>query len=683
MPTGFRRAGLGYSATALLACAGMGCGGPAASDRPGPDSFIGGQVVGEDGSPEAGVWVIAESTDVMSSDGRSFDVFRKIVVTNDEGRFVVPELPEGRYDVWVRGYGLLDSKPSWNRPGSYPASPGTRDLSIRVQRAPTPREASRVYPASYWFSLLELPQADHFPGGGDGGIGGAMESQAQWMGDLKLGCALCHQMGAAATRLPSQEAFDVGIRKVARMAVAANRFGYPSLSGALGNWGERIRDGAVPPAPERPEGLERNLVITQWEIGDPVSFMHDLSTTDRRNPSVNAGGPIYVIDEGQDWLFILDPVRHTWERKRVPIHPDGEQIQEYFGLGDPTWDGHSTFAGAYAHGSSRPHNPMLDDQGRVWLTTGTNGGLRPDFCPEDATVTSFTMYDPETDAFEVIPTCFWTHHLEFDADGVLWSCDLGWFDPGAYDPDDPSSLERAQGWTRRAVDSNGDGVADTPLPTRSYGIYPSPDGSIWNTRPSPFPGSLNYYDPGTDTHEVFSAPGHAHGPRGVTVDSNGIVWTAFAGSGHLGRFDRSRCGQTWGLGDQCPEGWTLWKTPGPTFQGFEPRGPEDNANADMHYYVWVDRQNASGLGENVVIVNGTNSDSQLIFHPESEEWTTLRVPYPLGYYTRLVDARIDDPDAGWKGRGLWSNYSSMSLLHTETRRAAVVRMQLRPDPLAR
>src|SRR5262247_3397044 len=62
---------------------------------------IGGVVTGVNG-PEAGVWVIAETTELPTK-------FARIVVTDDQGRYVVPDLPKARYQVWVRGYGLVDS----------------------------------------------------------------------------------------------------------------------------------------------------------------------------------------------------------------------------------------------------------------------------------------------------------------------------------------------------------------------------------------------------------------------------------------------------------------------------------------------------------------------------------------------------------------------------------------------
>ena len=125
--------------------------------------YISGRVVSEDAVPEAGVWVIAESKDVMANDGRGPDSYRKIVVTDDAGRFLLPDLPSGTYDVWVRGYGLVDSRASWTLSGQHLVRPGTRDLQITVETAQTPQQAARVYPANYWYSLLKLPPATAFP----------------------------------------------------------------------------------------------------------------------------------------------------------------------------------------------------------------------------------------------------------------------------------------------------------------------------------------------------------------------------------------------------------------------------------------------------------------------------------------------------------------------------------------
>jgi hypothetical protein len=64
----------------------------------------------------------------------------------------------------------------------------------------------------------------------------------------------------------------------------------------------------------------------------------------------------------------------------------------------------------------------------------------------------------------------------------------------------------------------------------------------------------------------------------------------------------------------------------------------------------------------------------------------FRVPYPIGYFTKWMDGRVDDPNGGWKGKSLWSTYATRTMFHLETGKGAlpkVVRFQLRPDPLAR
>src|SRR4029450_1572158 len=106
--------------------------------------------------PEAGVWVIAETTDLGTK-------FRKIVVTDDQGRYVLPDLPKANYKVWVRGYGLVDSTPVEKSPGS--------TLNLTATIAPTPQAAAQYYPSNYWFSLLSVPNADEFPGTGPYGNG--------------------------------------------------------------------------------------------------------------------------------------------------------------------------------------------------------------------------------------------------------------------------------------------------------------------------------------------------------------------------------------------------------------------------------------------------------------------------------------------------------------------------------
>ena len=111
---------------------------------------IGGVVTGPRG-PEAGVWVIAETKELPTR-------LIKIVVTDDRGRYLVPGLPKSSYDVWVRGYGLIDSPKVKALPG--------KALNLRAVTAPSPSAAAEYYPAQYWFSLLQVPPKSDFPGTG-------------------------------------------------------------------------------------------------------------------------------------------------------------------------------------------------------------------------------------------------------------------------------------------------------------------------------------------------------------------------------------------------------------------------------------------------------------------------------------------------------------------------------------
>jgi len=170
----------------------------------------------------------------------------------------------------------------------------------------------------------------------------------------------------------------------------------------------------------------------------------------------------------------------------------------------------------------------------------------------------------------------------------------------------------------------------------------------------------------------------------VDVDTNGLVWVVLSATSQLASFDRSKCKVLTGptaTGQHCPEGWTIYPFPGPNF-----KGATDHNTAEWAYYDFVDRFNTLGLGANVPIVTGTNSDSLMAFNPTTKTWIVMRVPYPMGLYERGMDGRIDDVNTGWKGRGIWTNNGSRALWHTEGGKTALsqyTHFQIRPDPLAK
>jgi hypothetical protein len=680
---------------------------------------IGGVVAGPNG-PEAGVWVIAETGDLPTK-------FARIVVTDDHGRYVLPDLPDARYDIWVRGYGLVDSPKMQTEPGL--------TLNLEATPAPSPREAAQYYPAGYWFSMLRVPPASEFPGTGPqgNGINTDLESQAQFLRILKSGtCMACHQLGSRGTReIPaSLGTFPSSVhaweRRLMSGQAGANMIGGLGQLGRertlqmFADWTDRIAAGEVPPAPRRPQGIERNVVITLWDWADPKAYLHDLVGTDRRNPTMNAYGPLYgALEASADYVPVLNPRTHTASQIPLTLRDPNTQpaaapqmvaASPYWGE-EPIWTSRANV-----------HNPMLDDKGRVWLTSVVRPADNPDFCREGSSHPSarvfpvnragrhLAVYDPKTDKLTHISTCFSTHHLMFaeDENNTLWTSGggqvVGWLNTKMFD--ETGDEARSQGWTPLIMDTNGNGRRDEYVqpnepvdPTKDkrfgsglYAVAPAPDGSVWGTTLG-FPGAVVRLVPGpnpseTALVEVYELPwgnprasGQGFSPRGGDVDRNGVYWTALA-SGHLASFDRRKCqGPLNGpqaTGQHCPEGWTFYEEPLPQLQGVAYEG-----SAEGSYYTWVDQFNTSGLGENVPINTGNASEGLLAL--KDGEWVVLRVPYPMGFYTKWVDGRIDDPNAGWKGRGLWATISTRAPFHMEGGKGTtskVLHFQIRPDPLA-
>jgi hypothetical protein len=682
-----------------------------------PDD-ISGVVTGPKG-PEAGVWVIAETTALPTK-------FVRIVVTDDSGRYLIPDLPAATYDVWVRGYGLVDSP-------KVQAAPGKR-LDLKAVVAPDARAAAQYYPAGYWFSLIEVPKKSEFPGTGPSGNGISpnMENQAEWLRTIKSGtCWSCHALGTKATReLPAafeeMPTLDAWHRRVmsgqagANMMSGFNQLGPQRAFAMFADWTDRIKGGELPPAPPRPQGIERNVVITEWDWADPKAYLHDEVSTDRRHPTTNANGLIYgSLELSADYLPVLDPVHHTISRVPLTVRdPATQPTSPSMIQPSPYWGNEAIWTS-----KNNVHNAMFDEKGRVWMTSTVRPSPNPDFCkagsdhpsakltPVNSAGRHLAVYDPKTKELTHISTCFSTHHLMFaeDANNTLWTSGggpvVGWLNTKMFD--ETHDEEKSQGWTALVIDTNGNGKRDAyveanqPLdPAKDkrfnggfYAVSPAPDGSVWGSVLGS-PGAVVRLVPGahppeTALAEVYEvpfdnpkAPVQGFSPRGMDVDRNGVVWTALA-SGHMASFDRRKCkgplnGPT-ATGQHCPEGWTLYAEPLPQMKGVT-----DPGSAGASYYTWVDQFDTSGLGANTPINTGNGAEALLAL--KDGKWVVLRVPYPLGYYTKWMDGRIDDPTAGWKGRGLWSTVSTRAPFHMETGKGTtskVVRFQMRPDPLAK
>jgi hypothetical protein len=699
---------------------------------------IGGVVTSAKG-PEAGVWVIAETGDLPTR-------FIKIVVTDDKGRYVVPDLPKAKYKVWVRGYGLVDSDPVELTPGS------TANLTAKV--APSAKDAAEYYPASYWYSLLHPPAKSEFPGTGakGNGISPMMVTQQHWLENMKEQCMFCHQLGDKTTRTTaggdSVEFWGDRIQMARANGDIAIGNNGQNLSGQMQNnmahfgkerglkmyadWTDRIASGELPPAPSRPEGIERNVVLTirDWGQGH---FIHDQASSDRRDPTVNAKGPIYGMGTLHGTLEILDPTTNKVATVDIP-----------------------GMDGSPHNGDAGVHADEIDGKGRVWMPSIYRDGDEPAWCSDGSTPSSklfplegpmyrkasaLPVYDPATKKVTVIGMCTGGNHsgFTFDGNSTLWMSGdtqvVSWINTKVWD--ETHDAKKATGWCPMVLDTNGDGKItqdrtqwnpaqfslmgvsgeegggnaaeatkksvedkpkldpskDTVLSTYLYGMSTAKDGSVWLAGYVPYvPSGIVHLIPGknppeTCKTEFYEPPKKsdgtyaAFGIRGVGVDEKaGVAWAAFS-SGQIGRFDRNKCkvlnGPT-ATGQQCPEGWTFYDLPSPKVAG-------TSATSDFVYSEWPDYANVMGLGKDTHFFPAINSDSVLALKDGTDKLLTFRVPYPMGFYTRGMDFRIDDPKAGWKGREMTSTYASSTLWHQEGgegENSKLVTFQLRPDPLA-
>ena len=668
-----------------------------------------GGVVASAAGPEAGVWVIAETSDLPTR-------FAKVVVTDEQGRFLVPDLPRATYDLWVRGYGLVDSSRVRSMPG--------RTVNLTALAAPSAAAAAEYYPALYWFSMLRVPPRQEFPVG-------KVTSQGAWLNTVKTGaCQSCHALGTkgmrtvSATFATAGNSVEAWTRRLqsgsarALMARDINRLDPERALGLFADWTDRIAAGELPSAkPNRPQGVERNLVITMWDWSRPTAYLHDAVSTDRRNPRINANGKVYAsAEDSTDLLPVLDPGMHAVTELTHPVRDPQTPSSKTNPFGpsafwgpEPIWDSQTL-----------SHNPMMDERGRVWFTSRVRPPDNPSVCTKGSNHPAaqafplaqsnrhLSMYDPATGRFTLISTCFPTHHLNFAADPsqTLWTSSgieggpgvIGWLNRRMFE--ETGDEMRSQGWTPFVLDTNGNGRRDSYVepgqpadPARDqraavniYAVAISPaDGAVWGTVVG-YPGSIVRVTPGanpveTAISEVYDVPAPGFGPRGGDVDRNGVYWVSLA-SGHIGQFDRRKCKVVRGptaTGAHCPDGWTLHRLPGPQL-----RDVDDSGSAEASYYTWVDWFDTFGMGSNVPIVMGNLSDSILAFVNGS--FVTLRIPYPSGFFPKNVDGRIDNAGAGWKGKGLWSTSGTRTMFHLEggtTNRPKAARFQLRPNPLAR
>jgi hypothetical protein len=714
-------AALAVTLVVAMSLAGLGAGQGAAARVAIDNDDIGGVVTGPSG-PEAGVWVIAETKSLPTR-------LIKSVVTDDQGRYVLPDLPKASYDVWVRGYGLVDSPKVSAEPG--------KALNLKAVPAPNAKAAANYYPAQYWLALLQLPPKSDFPGTGPtgNGISPTVRSQGEWIRNVVNtdGCTGCHQMGGPATReIPknlgkfetSAAAWERRIQSGQAGGGMNARFtqvGRQRAASMWGDWTDRIAGGELPfDKPARPQGKERNVVVTMWDWADPKAYLHDEIASDKRNPTVNPNGPIYgALEASADYMPVVDPKTNTASRIELQVRDPKtpSEAQTPPAQPSPYWGDEAIWTS-----QSNAHSFAMDKQARVWIAARIRPNQTAAFCQQGSDHPSakafplaqsgrqMQMYDPKTKQVTTIDTCFGTHHLNFDGKDILWFTGggpvEGWFNTRIYD--ETKDEKKAQGWTVFVLDTNGNGKRDeyvepdAPIdPTKDkrinapfYGVAPSPiDDSIWGSVLG-MPGSvvrltLGSNPPSTALSEIYEVPwnnpkasAQGFAPRGMDVDSNGVVWTVLS-SGHHASFDRRKCkgplnGPT-ATGQHCPEGWALYPMPGPNY-----KGATDSGSADTAYYDFVDRFDMLGMGKDIPLATGNGSEALLAL--VDGKYLTFRVPYPMGFYGKGIDGRIDNPNEGWKGKGIYSTYATRAPFHIEGGKGTtskLVKWQVRPDPLSK
>jgi hypothetical protein len=668
---------------------------PAARVAIDPDD-IGGVVTSSKG-PEAGVWVIAETTETPTK-------FARIVVTDDQGRYVLPDLPSATYQVFVRGYGLVDSPRQTGKRG--------QQLNLTAQIAPDAKTAALVYPAAWWLSMMHVPEG--------------AKAQETFQKTAKE-CYDCHQLGGKATRefqpyvqgATSLEKWDNRTKfgpSGPSMAAFFQRWG-PDRK-AFADWTDAVAKGEVPTkVPPRPTGVQRNVVISMWDWGTPIDGRADDAAADLRNPRLTANGKIYGVSQMNDALMELDPGEGSAKIIKPPT--SAPPMQSGFNA-SPTPS--PNFGADMWKRQGDPRSVGIDGKGRVWFTLRTRDNAKqPAWCSgptANAYGKYFAMgrggkqvanYDPKTQKFENVDTCFTVDHNEFSKDNFIYygtTGSVGWVDMNTWDKTHDS--EKSQGWCPAVVDTNGDGKItpgwtepDQPVdPTKdhrvTFGCYAiavnEKDGSIWCSGIGSDQKRLMRLEKGpnppqTCRAEIYEPPAGQPidlvGTGGIGTDANGIVYDAWRVSGHFTAFDRSKCKSTKDPkadGQSCPEGWSIYRNTN------EPSYANSPYKTTESYLVYMDRWGTLGLGENVPTYASMNADSLEAFDPTTKQFVTLRVPYPLSFFARSATGRVDDPATGWKGKGFWASYATYASWHIEGGKGTLpkaVKFQIRPNPLAK
>jgi virginiamycin B lyase len=552
---------------------------------------IDGTLKDETGRPLAGAWVTALNLTTAS-------LPRKTVVTDEDGRYSIADPPgPGPYQIRVRLYGYAD------RTIKNVSSGTVVNIQYDAQDRLGPKEMAAQYPAQYWVSLVDAPSESNVKAAG-------FQDQRHWMGQFNLTCMLCHQLGNALTRRPKTRAEWDGVLKLAgNMDSFANLLNRDLLLDTLAAWSEKIRGGALPDAPPRPAGKAAHYTLSEWDVGTPFSYQHDLAVSYVWDPAIGAAPPrgatgkwAYTGDIGWGTVYGVNVETNDVKVWEIPYAPAQRWAFQSWSV--YPW-------------KSNPHTLEVDKEGRLVILA--------DISDEDGAGAfpvgnrDIVIFDPRTEGWTPIVTKCDTHTVRIDPKGRYWlsgNVDLLCM----YDP--KTKTERH--WNLP--------VAFKSLGGFLYGIDVAPDGTVWFSQP--FGNYFGRYDPATEILKQWEVPAPGYGPRRLRTDSKGNVWLPLV-SGHVGVFEPKT------------ERFRFWATPGPKRQS-------PASGTDYHYNLFVDRTGNAGKRD-MVYISGTDSDSIIAFDPETEALVTYRVP-TSGFFIRELEA-FD--------RAIWTVYSNDPAKHVE------------------
>jgi virginiamycin B lyase len=489
------------------------------------------------------------------------------VFTDTDGRFRLPALEAGTYDLRIRRIGYRDLLQQ-----GLSLQDGTMRLDLQVEIETDPNELAWQLPSSRWMPLLL-----------------AKLSSDERREEFTRQCTFCHQQGSWATRVQrSPEDWEKIFKLMGRMGGIISSTLRAELPEAFNsayaeqNYLAKLTQPQFVPPPG-PQRAAATAVITEWDIGHPASMQHDLT--------VHPDGTIYSVDTNQDQLYRLDP--RTNERKSWAIPRGNSPLGGVFNT-----TGTALAPNSNAHVA--PHSLQVAPDGAIWITLCLGNKIGR-FEPKTEQWTIFEQQDG-----------LYPHTLRFDQQGRAWytlavTNQVGMIDPKTGDQRTIRLPGRtwAQAiivrtlplilWAGKFVnltDNAGSEGVNLPVP---YGIDIAPDGGVWfsqlNIR------RIGRIDPDTGSITLIDTP--FPGPRRLRFDSKGNLWIPSFSADLLARY--------------TPSSGTFktWKLP--------------TDGVDTPYALNVDRHT------DTVWICGTNSDSLISFEPATEHFTVYPLPTRVTY----------------------------------------------------